>query len=67
MKLTHKLGAKAEVVDLVPELHYTLFSGVNFADADYVTILDKKGINIYNEKTTKIIISEKVVLSGYRT
>ena len=31
------------------------------------TILDKESINIYDGKPTKIIISEKSVLSGYHT
>ena len=54
-------------MDIVPGLHSTLLSGVKFSDEDYVTILDKEGINIYDGKTTKIIISEKAVISGYHT
>ena len=54
-------------MDLVPGVNYTLISGVKLADVYYVTILDKESTNIYDGKTTKIIISEKAVLSGYRT
>ena len=54
-------------MDLVPGVHHTLLNRVKFVDADYVTVLDKDGINIYDGKTTKIIISEKAVLSGYHT
>ena len=54
-------------MDIVPVVHYMLLSGVNIADADYVTKLDKEGNNIYDEKKTKIIISEKAVISGYHT
>ena len=67
MKLAHKLRAQAVDVDIVPGVNSTLLSGVNFSDVDYVTILDKGVINIYYVKTTKIIISYKVVLSGYCT
>ena len=67
MNVAHKLRKPADEVDLVPGVHYTLLIGVKFADADYVTILDKEGINIYDGKTTKIIILDKAVLSGYHT
>ena len=65
MKLAHELRDPENKVDIVPGVHSTMISGVKFADADYVTILDKEGINIYDGKTTKITISEKAVLSGY--
>ena len=48
MRLAHKLRAPADKVDLVPGLHSTLLGEVNFADADYVTILDKDSIEIYD-------------------
>ena len=40
MKLAQKLWAPANEVDIVRGVHYTLLSGVNFAYAYYVTILD---------------------------
>ena len=67
MKLAHKLRDPSDEVDLVPGGHSTLLRGVKISDADYVTVLDKDSINIYDGKATKIIISEKEVLSGYRT
>ena len=51
-------------MDIVPGVNSTLLSGVKFVDTDYDTVLDKDSINIYNVKRTKIIISEKAVLSG---
>ena len=57
MKLRHKLRDPENELDLVPGVHSTLLSGLNFSDADYVAILDKEGINIYDGKTTNIIIS----------
>ena len=67
MKLAHELRALGNKADLVPGVHSTIIIGVNFADADNVTILNEEGININDGKTNKIIISEKAVLSGYRT
>ena len=67
IKLVHELRAPADEVDIVPGVHSTLLSGVNFADANYVTILDKEGIHIYDRKTAEITILEKAFLSGYRT
>ena len=34
-------------------------------DADYVTILDKNELNVYNGKITTIKVSKKAVLKGY--
>ena len=34
IKLAHKLWAPADDMVLVPVVHYTLLSGVNFVDAD---------------------------------
>ena len=65
IKLAHELRYPTEEVDLVLVAHYMLLSGVNFVDAYYVTVLDKEGINVYDGKTTKIIIAEKAVLSWY--
>ena len=67
MKLAHELKAPSDELHLLPGVHSTLLSGVKFAYADYVTILDKEVINIYYGRTAKIIISENSVLSGYRT
>ena len=67
MKLAHELRSPEDKLDIVPGVNSTLLSGVHFVDAAYVTILDKEGINIYDGKTTKIIVSEKEVLSGHRT
>ncbi len=63
----HWLRESAVDMNVVPEVHSTLISACKLADADYVTVLDKKGLNIYDGTTAKIMISEKVVLRGYRT
>ena len=67
MKLAHKLRSPENEVDLLPGVHSTLLSGVKFSDADYVKILDKEGITVYDGKTTKITTPEKAVLNGYYT
>ena len=36
MELTHKLRNPENEADIVPGIHYTLLSGVKFADANYV-------------------------------
>ena len=56
MKLAHELRTPENELDIVPGLHSKLLSGVNISDADYVTILDKEGIKIYDGETTKITI-----------
>ena len=40
-------------MDLVTGVHSTLLSAVKFAYVDYIKILDKEGIKIYDGKTTK--------------
>ena len=63
MKLAHsQLRYPATDMNVVLGVHTSLISACKFADADYITILDKEGPNIYDAKTTKIIISEKAVL-----
>ncbi|MCP4744891.1 MAG: hypothetical protein GY874_01945, partial [Desulfobacteraceae bacterium] len=53
-------------MNVVPGVHTSLISACKAADAGYITVLDKDELNIYDSKTTRIIISEKAVLSGYR-
>ena len=53
-------------MDIVTGLHSTLLSGVNFADIDYVTILDKAALTFMIEKQPKSSSQKKTVLSGYR-
>ena len=53
-------------MNAVPGVHSSLISACKFADADYITILGKNGLKIYDGQTTKITLSEEAVLSGYR-
>ena len=64
-KLEHNLREPAKLVDMVPGLASdTLFSGRKFLNADYISIYDKREVNLYDAKTTRIIITENAVLKG---
>ena len=61
VKMHHNLREPAISVDKVPRLnHNTLLIARKFTDAKYTTILNEYEGNIYDGKTTKITISEKV-------
>ena len=65
--LHHRLRQPAREVDIVPSLaEHTLISASKFADANYFTIYDDKEVNIYDGETTKIYVTEKAVLQGFR-
>ena len=66
MRMQHQLRHPADEMNIVPGVHTTLISGCKMADADYVTILDKNELNVYDGRTTIIKVSEKAVLKGYR-
>ena len=52
---------------MVPELSdQSLRSGSKFADAGYISICDEKKVNIYDGRTARILVSEKVVLKGWK-
>ncbi len=53
-------------MNVVPGVDFTQISTCKLADVDYVTILDKNGLNVYDGTTARIVISEKAVLKGYR-
>ncbi|KAL7525440.1 hypothetical protein ACHAWF_004304, partial [Thalassiosira exigua] len=53
-------------MNIVPGVQETLVSGSKLADANYITVLDNKELNIYDGETTQVLPSEKPVLQGYR-
>ena len=70
MKLPFELREPATDMSLVPGVHTSLISAVKFAEADYISVLYKDGLKIYDGKSSniaKILIKEKAVLEGYRT
>jgi hypothetical protein len=65
--LHHKLRGEARKVALVPGImNNTLLSTGKMADENYIAIYDKEECNIYDGNTTKITVSKKEVLKGYR-
>ena len=61
--LEHELREPARTVDMVPELaENTLISTGKFADANYISVYDKKEVNVYDGNTVKIVISEEAAL-----
>ena len=53
-------------MNVTPGVHTSLISVCQMADEGYVTVFDENEYNIYDGKKVKIVISEKVVLKGYR-
>ena len=54
-------------VDMVPELaDQSLLRGTKFSDAGYISICDNKEVNIYNDHTSHIIVSEAAVLKVWK-
>ena len=52
---------------MVPALVYnSLLSGNKFSDARYVSICDGNKVNLYDEQSVKITVSEEAVLKGWR-
>ena len=65
-KLHHQLRKPAHTVDMVPYLvQNTLLSASKFANAEYISIYDGDKVNVYDGHTTRIKVSEKVVLKGW--
>ena len=50
----------------LPNLYSTLISGTKLADADYVSVLDKQSVKIYDAKTTTVKTDAPPVLQGWR-
>ena len=65
-KLQHKLREPARSVHIVPDVKDSLLSTSKMVDADYIAVYDNKEVNFYDAKTTKIVITEEAVLTGYR-
>ena len=53
-KLGYKLRGPATEMTVVPGVNSSLISACKFADADYITVLEKNGLKIYDGKTTII-------------
>jgi hypothetical protein len=47
-------------------VQHSLLSTSKLVKADYVAIYDKQEVNFYDAKTTKIVVSEEAVLTGWQ-
>ena len=66
-KLYHPFRETARTVDMVPGIDdQSLLSGSKFSDAGYISVCDDKEVNIYDGRTARILVSEKVVLKGWK-
>ena len=52
---------------MIPSLRaQSLLSGGKFAEAGYIFICDRDEVNLYDKRTTKILVSEQAVLKCWR-
>jgi hypothetical protein len=66
-KLLHNVREPARRVNIVPALvKNSLLSTNKFAKAGYTIIYDKDEVNFYNARTTKIMVSEEAILTGWQ-
>jgi hypothetical protein len=66
-KLLHDVQAPARNVNIVLSLVGNSFlSTSKFAEAGYTAIYDKDEVNLYNARTTKIMVSSDMVLRGWQ-
>ena len=65
--LEHRVIEPARTVNMVPALeNKSLLSGGNVAEAGYVSVCNGEEVNIYDDHTARITLSEKAVLKGSR-
>jgi hypothetical protein len=62
IRLKHNLWHKASKMNIMPNLHSTLISVPKMADADYVTVFDKKEARMYNASTTIVSATKDPIL-----
>ena len=61
-KLHHPVRDPACTVDMVHALaDQSLLSGSKFANAGYISICDNKEVNIYDGRTSRVLVSERAV------
>jgi hypothetical protein len=63
-KLYNKLRDPAQSVHIVPQVQNSLLSTSKVVNADFIVIYDKQEVKFYDEKTTKITVSEEAVKRG---
>jgi hypothetical protein len=63
-KLHHKLCKPARSVHIAQQVQNSLLTTSKVVDADYIAIYDKKEVNFYGTKTTKITVMEGSSVKG---
>lgn len=67
MRTGHNMRPGAIGMHVVPGIHTSLISACKMADDDYIMVLDKRQVNIYDGRTVKMVISKEAVLSDYKS
>ncbi len=65
-KLHRKICKPERSIHIVPKVQHSLLSTSKLVEADYIAIYDKQEVNFYDAMTTKIVVSEEAVLTGWR-
>jgi hypothetical protein len=65
-KLHHKICEPEHSIHVVPKVQHSLLSTSNLVEAGYIAIYNKQEVNFYNATTTKIVVSEEAVLTGWQ-
>jgi hypothetical protein len=66
-KLLHNLREPARSINIVPALvENSLLSTNKFAKEGYTIIYDKDEVNFYDARTTKIMVLEEAILTGWQ-
>ena len=66
MEMNHEMHKIALKMNVMPGLKSTLVSVCKIVEADYIEVLDKSEVKIYDGKTAKITVSEEAILKGWR-
>ena len=66
-KLHHAIREPARTLNILPSLKAQSFLSVGkFSEAGYISICDHDKVNLYDGRTSKIVVSEEAVLAGWR-
>ena len=66
IRLKHYLWTKPNEMNIVPNLHSTVISVPKMADADYITVFNKKEARIYDATTTIVSATKDPTLIAPR-
>ena len=64
--LQHQLRPASREVNIVPGIKSSLLSTSKLADDNYITILDKDKVEIFDANNTKVITTRGAIIRGFR-